>query len=107
MFVDENLSRPFSGIVEAQRDLAVGDDGSERASLYGLASESGAPLTMLAFQKGLPGEFGHLIVLVSVFLFAVSTAIAWSYYGDRAVVYLFGPRWIVCYGCCRWVRRGF
>ena len=66
-------------------------------SLYGLAAESGAPLTMLAFQRGLPGEFGHFIVLISVFLFAVSTAIAWSYYGDRCANYLFGTRMVFPY----------
>ena len=32
-----------------------------------------------------------------VFLFGFSTAISWSYYGDRAVYYLAGPRWILPY----------
>jgi alanine or glycine:cation symporter, AGCS family len=97
LFVDAGLTRPFSGVVHADRKLAVGADGATLSSLYGLAAESGAPLTMLAFQKGLPGEFGHLIVLISVFLFAVSTAIAWSYYGDRCANYLFGTRMILPY----------
>ena len=75
----------------------MAEDGSTLTSLYGLAAESGAPLTMLAFQRGLPGEYGHFIVLMSVFLFAVSTAIAWSYYGDRCANYLFGTKMIVPY----------
>ena len=44
-----------------------------------------APLTALAFRKGLSplGSWEGLIVLVNVLLFATSTAISWSYYGDR------------------------
>ena len=34
---------------------------------------------------------------LAVFLFGLSTAISWSYYGDRAVFYLFGPRWTLPY----------
>ena len=30
-------------------------------------------------------------------LFAFSTALAWSYYGDRAVTYLFGVSWLLPY----------
>ena len=30
-------------------------------------------------------------------MFAFSTALAWSYYGDRAVTYLFGLRWVTTY----------
>ena len=46
---------------------------------------------MVAFRKGL-GPVGPFIVLLSVLLFAISTAISWSYYGDRCANYLFGPR---------------
>ena len=37
-------------------------------------------------------------------LFAISTAISWSYYGDRATEYLFGARWVSTY---RWIYVGF
>jgi AGCS family alanine or glycine:cation symporter len=97
LFTDAALTRRFSGVVHADRGIAVADDGAELASLYGLAAESGAPLTMLAFQHGLPGTFGRFIVLISVFLFAVSTAISWSYYGDRCANYLFGRRMVLPY----------
>ncbi len=97
LFTDAALSTPFSGVVHAERGLAVADDGSELRALYGLAAESGAPLTMLAFERGLPGTFGRFIVLISVFLFAVSTAISWSYYGDRCANYLFGRRMVLPY----------
>ena len=52
---------------------------------------------MLAFQEGLPGTWGRFIVVISVFLFAISTAISWSYYGDRCANYLFGKRMVLPY----------
>jgi len=56
-------------------------------------------LTSFAFKKGLSFLFnyGDKIVTVSVLLFAVSTAIAWSFYGNRAAVYLFGEKAIMPY----------
>jgi len=61
---------------------------------------NGSPMTAYAFKVALApvlGEYGNYLVTVSVFLFAVSTAISWSYYGDRAVQYLFGDRGIKPY----------
>ena len=56
-------------------------------------------LTSHAFEKGLSFlfGFGDKIVTVSVLLFAISTAIAWSFYGNRAAVYLFGEKAIIPY----------
>ena len=62
--------------------------------------QNGSPLTAWAFQRGLgriAGGYGHLMVTFAVFLFGLSTAISWSYYGDRSVLYLAGPRWVVPY----------
>jgi AGCS family alanine or glycine:cation symporter len=56
-----------------------------------------ASLTALAFTKGFFGESGKYIVSVGLLLFAFSTAIAWSYYGDRAMTYLLGPRSVMPY----------
>jgi len=56
-----------------------------------------AALTTIAFTRGFFGDFGQYIVSVGLMLFAFSTAIAWSYYGDRAMTYLFGPRSIMPY----------
>jgi len=61
---------------------------------------TGADLTAAGFSHGLPGEWGGSIVTIAVMLFAVSTGISWSYYGDRAVEYLFGS-WAIRY--YRWV----
>jgi alanine or glycine:cation symporter, AGCS family len=92
LFVDMEQTLPFTGIVYPGRAEAISDDGTRYTVLYGDAVESGAPLTMMAFRAGLAplGDWGHYIVLFSVLLFAISTAISWSYYGDRCANYLFG-----------------
>ena len=96
-YVDPGLTDPFTGVIYPERDEAVAEGGAAYATLFGNAVQNGAPLTMLAFQEGLPGEWGHYIVVLTVLLFALSTAIAWSYYGDRCAMYLFGYRAILPY----------
>jgi alanine or glycine:cation symporter, AGCS family len=56
----------------------------------------GADLTAEAFNQGLPVQGGYIVALGLIF-FALSTAISWSYYGDRSVEYLFGPKMIMPY----------
>ena len=99
LFEDEGQTQPFSGAVDPARAVAIADDGRELTVLYGQAYETGAPLTQMGFQRGLSplGDWGHYIVIFSVFLFAISTAISWSYYGDRCANYLFGPNAIIPY----------
>jgi len=60
---------------------------------------NGSPLTALAFKTGLAPLFpwGDKIITFAVFLFAISTAISWSYYGDRSAEYLLGERAIKPY----------
>jgi AGCS family alanine or glycine:cation symporter len=57
---------------------------------------TGAELTAAAFSKSLPGIGGY-IVAVGIVFFAFSTAISWSYYGDRSVEYLFGSASVMPY----------
>ena len=92
LFTDEDMTQAFTGSVFPARGEAVDGAGTVYASLWGMAVESGAPLTMYAFRQGLSplGDWGHIVVILSVFLFGISTAIAWSYYGDRCAIYLFG-----------------
>lgn len=54
-------------------------------------------LTTIAFTRGFFGDYGQYIVSIGLLLFAFSTAIAWSYYGDRAMTYLLGPRSVMPY----------
>ena len=56
-----------------------------------------APLTAKAFTKGLFGDFGQYLVSIGLLLFAFSTAISWSYYGDRAVTYLWSAKYVTVY----------
>lgn len=56
-----------------------------------------AKLTTIAFTRGYFGDFGQYIVSIGLLLFAFSTAIAWSYYGDRAMTYLLGPKSVMPY----------
>jgi AGCS family alanine or glycine:cation symporter len=56
-----------------------------------------APLTTVAFTRSWLGDFGKYVVSVGLLLFAFSTAISWSYYGDRAVTYLFGSGKVIYY----------
>jgi AGCS family alanine or glycine:cation symporter len=61
------------------------------------AAFTGAPLTAKAFSTGLPGTWGGGIVAVGLALFAFSTILGWSYYGEKAIEYLAGPRAIAPY----------
>lgn len=94
MFTDEAYSVPFNGRIEIEGDIVstYTEEGNQIAALYGGVVQNGAPLTSAAFEKGLspllPG--GGYLVTFAVFLFAISTSISWSYYGDRAAQYLFG-----------------
>ena len=65
-------------------------------------SLTGAQLTREAFRQGFSfaPEIGSFIVNCAVLLFAYTTMVAWSYYGDRSIEYLAGPKAIKPY---RWV----
>jgi alanine or glycine:cation symporter, AGCS family len=63
--------------------------------------QTGSELTATAFSRGLPGTQGGLVVAVSLILFAYSTLLGWSYYGEKAIEYLLGE------GVIRWYRGVF
>ncbi len=96
-YTDEAQTLLFTGVILPGENRAVAADGTQYSSLFGNAPLNGAPLTMAAFQRGLPGDWGQYIVILTVLLFAISTAIAWSYYGDRCAFYLFGSRAVLPY----------
>lgn len=99
LYIDEAQTQAFSGVVYPERGEAVGPTGTTYTSLYGDAVENGAPVTAAAFRQGLSplGDWGHMIVVLGVLLFGISTAISWSYYGDRCAHYLFGQRAVLPY----------
>jgi AGCS family alanine or glycine:cation symporter len=99
-YVDQAQTQLFSGTIDPATGQATGDNGQNYSMLYGNAVESGAPLTTLAFERGFAftsAVAGDFIVILGVILFAISTAISWSYYGDRCANYLFGPSAIIPY----------
>lgn len=53
-------------------------------------------LTMQSFELYL-GSFGSVVVVLSTALFAYSTILGWSYYGEKAFEYIFGERFIRLY----------
>ncbi len=56
-------------------------------------------LTARAFERGLSPLTGggNYLVALCVFMFAISTMISWSYYGDRCVTYLVGDAYVLPY----------
>ena len=74
-----------------------GDVQNTNLTFRGKSLLHSAPLTIRAFRKGYFGDYGEYIVTIGLLLFAFSTAIAWSYYGDRAVTYLWGSKWVMPY----------
>jgi AGCS family alanine or glycine:cation symporter len=53
---------------------------------------TGAALSAKAFETGLPGTFGSIVVTGGLLLFAYSTLLGWSYYGETGIVYLLGAK---------------
>jgi len=74
----------------------------ELGMYQGMELLNSSRLTSFAFKEGLSWlfDYGDKIVTLSVLLFALSTAISWSFYGDRSAEYLFGNRAVVPY---RWI----
>ncbi|MDQ3486489.1 MAG: alanine:cation symporter family protein [Acidobacteriota bacterium] len=79
VFVDTILICTTSGLVILLTQTWTGD-------------VTGAALAARAFETGLPGVWGDIIVTSGIVLFAFSTIVGWSYYGETGMVYLFGAR---------------
>ena len=86
-------AQPFNGFV----DIKNGKLDTDGVNVLGNSLLLGADLTGKAFTRSIFGEYGQYIVAIGLLLFAFSTAIAWSYYGDRATVHLFGEGWVLYY----------
>ncbi|OAD20039.1 sodium/alanine symporter family protein [Candidatus Thiomargarita nelsonii] len=55
---------------------------------------NGAPLSSAAFEQALP-NFGGYVVTFGLVLFAFTTLLGWSFYGEKCVEYLFGFKSII------------
>ena len=77
---------PVSGLLE----ISDGKIADSSIRVEGKSLIHSAELTSKAFGSGVLGIYGEYIVAIGLLLFAFSTAIAWSYYGDRSTAYIFG-----------------
>lgn len=71
--------------------------GPAEVEIHGKSLLHSAPLTTVAFTRSIFGDWGKYIVTIGLMLFAFSTAISWSYYGDRSVSFLFGAKYVMFY----------
>lgn len=85
---------PYSGPLRVEEGKI---EGFNEYIITGKSLIHSAPLTMEAFKKGLFRDYGRHVVTLVLLLFAFSTAISWSYYGDRATIFLLGPRALIGY----------
>ncbi len=84
---------PYTGVVAVEAGSVV--DGA--LTFSGRSLLHSVPLTAKAFEQSFLGVYGQYAVTIGLVLFAFSTALAWSYYGDRAITYLFGLKWVKVY----------
>lgn len=98
-----NDQHRFGGVVEIREGRAWIDWSGIESRRRPEARDSGvyvsypgATLTAMAFDQVQPG-LGKWLVTIAVWLFAISTMITNSYYGEQGVVYLFGERGVFLY----------
>jgi len=85
----------FTGVLPVEGGRIFNAAGE--IQLTGRSLLHSAPLTTVAFSRGVLGDLGQYIIPISLLLFAFSTAISWSYYGDRAVTFLWGIEYVRYY----------
>lgn len=84
--------KPFTGTLQVRRGKFTQD-----IEVRGKSRLHTVELTTKAFSQGWLAALGPYIVAIGLLLFAFSTSVAWSYYGDRAIVYLFGIKGVLPY----------
>lgn len=104
------VSENTNSTVRPLRGTIIKDDGAARIEWAPMAAANppaviergvyvdyaGASLTGHAFDRVVPGLGKYLVVFAS-WLFALSTIISWSYYGEQGMVFLFGERSVAAY----------
>lgn len=101
--VNDTESLRIDGIIRRSGDGLIIEWDSVESATEPAFSQPGiyttyaaAALTSYAFDRVLPGLGGILVPIVA-WLFAISTMISWSYYGEQGVIYLFGQRSVLPY----------
>ena len=96
VYLSENRAEDptlYTGMVELEK----GRFTNTKIVLRGDSLIHSAALTTEAFTRGYFGDYGKYIVAIALALFAFSTSVSWSYYGDRAMIYLVGQRGVMPY----------
>ena len=86
-----------TGSYNGDLEVIEGRPNTEDIKITGKSLIHTVPLTIEAFRSSFLGVIGEYTVSIGLVLFAFSTALAWSYYGDRAITYLFGVHWLLPY----------
>ncbi|MDA3865894.1 MAG: sodium:alanine symporter family protein [Salinivirgaceae bacterium] len=92
VYVGEN---PYTGTLQITSGVLDNQNGT--ILIKGKSLIHSAPLTAEAFTRSYFGNYGQYIISIGLMLFAFSTAVAWSYYGDRSVTYLIGSKYVIWY----------
>jgi len=90
IYTDED--NPFTGRLTIHHGELL-----QKIDVSGKSLIHSVDLTSEAFTHGAFGDYGKYIVSIGLVLFAFTTAVAWSYYGDRAMTYLFGASSVMPY----------
>jgi AGCS family alanine or glycine:cation symporter len=95
-FIDTIVVCTITALVIVTVHVPVtGADGATHMMAAWQSGQSGADLSMLAFNSGVAG--GRWIVMFGSIIFAYTTILGWSYYGERAAEYLFGVKVVTPY----------
>lgn len=86
-FIDTIIVCSITGIVLVMAYISAGNS---------FGDQTGAVLTITAFDKLLPG-IGGWVVTFGIIFFAYSTILGWSYYGEKCCTYLLGEKFVLPY----------
>jgi len=87
-FIDTVVICTMTALVIVLFNMNTGFAYGSTAVTIGGQTYEGATLTSLAFENTI--SWFPTVLTIAIFLFAVSTMISWSYYGQQAWLYLFG-----------------
>lgn len=80
----------------ADGTLMTDENGNPVITSVKIAEVNGVPLVTYAFSLRL-GSFAGKVLAVAILLFAFSTVLGWSFYGTKALEYLFGTKATIVY----------
>ncbi|QDV45860.1 Amino-acid carrier protein AlsT [Stieleria neptunia] len=83
-------------VIPRDWDGVVGEITIGSAAVY--RDHAGAELTAFAFDREFPG-LGRWLVTFAAWLFAISSMISWSYYGEQGMIYLLGQKSVLPFKC--------